>query len=513
MQPRRRFATAAACVTTALLLAACGGDDDQKFPTAFVGEIPRSQFYIGISLPKGKEVVAYVCDGKSTGEWFRGERHDTEVDLKSASGARLQASLSEATATGNVTIARNTLEFQAPPAFGEAGLYRRESARRGRKTVSGWVLLADGRKKGVTTTTQEKLATQDGDLAPAPNQTATPVAEQNLPQPPGRPPLGNTFLGDHPAKANPGWHENGQGIADDDRSYWFITRKSVMYKIPVGFDLKFGVGLALANGQPGLDAETIPEELRKLGYDHFGDPDYIARLDRQYLFVPITGEGGAAKGHPVIAAFDATNLDYIDHEAVNQTGAGWVAIDPTNELLYSANGRISGSVSDGAGPMFRYKLNISTLKSTKVLNLELKDRAVVLKSRGVVQVLDHIQGGVFSPRGYLYLVTGFYDHRYDHDGVSVYDVVHAAENGVSPGNLITHSCNGGPCKFNYQWNPGLREDPWEDEGGEPEGLTWWNRDVAPTSPGVRGDLHIMMVDNDWLSADEVYMKHYNVTGG
>jgi hypothetical protein len=44
---------------------------------------------------------------------------------------------------------------------------------------------------------------------------------------------------------------------------------------------------------------------------------------------------------------------------------------------------------------------------------------------------------------------------------------------------------------------------------EPEGADWWNRDVGPPSPGIGGQLHVIMLDND-ASADELYFKHYFV---
>jgi hypothetical protein len=38
-------------------------------------------------------------------------------------------------------------------------------------------------------------------------------------------------------------------------------------------------------------------------------------------------------------------------------------------------------------------------------------------------------------------------------------------------------------------------------------LTVWDLDDG-RAPGIRGQLHVMMLDNDETSADDIYIKHY-----
>jgi hypothetical protein len=161
--------------------------------------------------------------------------------------------------------------------------------------------------------------------------------------------------------------------------------------------------------------------------------------------------------------------------------------------------------------MFRYNLNLSTLQASPPrLNLTLRDRAVVLTVRlssgDHPQYLDHIQGGVFTPGGNLYLVNGFLDKHYTPEGIGLYGDFGPTSASDTSANQLTRSCNGGPCSFNYAWTPG------GTTAEEAEGLTWWPRStsVAPVSPGIAGQLHVMMVDNDWPDADDVYLKHYRV---
>ena len=43
---------------------------------------------------------------------------------------------------------------------------------------------------------------------------------------------------------------------------------------------------------------------------------------------------------------------------------------------------------------------------------------------------------------------------------------------------------------------------------EPEGITLWNLD-GRGAPGVSGQLHVLMLDND-SNGDDIYVKHYAV---
>lgn len=42
------------------------------------------------------------------------------------------------------------------------------------------------------------------------------------------------FIGDYPGDANPGWHENVQGLAHDD-DHWYITTTLEIWKITRDF--------------------------------------------------------------------------------------------------------------------------------------------------------------------------------------------------------------------------------------------------------------------------------------
>lgn len=56
------------------------------------------------------EVNAYVCDGSSVSEWFKGSAQGNSLDLTSKGGARLVAELSQGSASGAFTPAGGGLK-------------------------------------------------------------------------------------------------------------------------------------------------------------------------------------------------------------------------------------------------------------------------------------------------------------------------------------------------------------------------------------------------------------------
>jgi len=94
---------------------------------------------------------------------------------------------------------------------------------------------------------------------------------------------------------------------------------------------------------------------------------------------------------------------------------------------------------------------------------------------------------VISPSGRLLYVVA--------NGIHVFD--------LSTGKRIQRSTNGYGY-FNYEFHPGgtIQE--------EPEGITIWDLDDG-RALGIRGQLHVLLLDNDWPDDDDVYVKHYTHT--
>jgi hypothetical protein len=125
----------------------------------FVGRVKSSEALIGI-VANGDQLRAYVCDSATTAEWFRGKAEAGGPELASAGGLRLAARIEPDAARGVVTFqAGTTLEFEAIPATGQAGLYRFEETLQAISYVSGWIVLADGTQAGATTSGGQIVAT------------------------------------------------------------------------------------------------------------------------------------------------------------------------------------------------------------------------------------------------------------------------------------------------------------------------------------------------------------------
>ena len=158
-------------------------------------------------------------------------------------------------------------------------------------------------------------------------------------------------------------------------------------------------------------------------------------------------------------------------------------------------------------PLLRYRLNLEPLRSRSVPRTRKLDQALSFHSRfglsgpdGQVVNLFTMQGGVFSPRGELYLMSSrraLGPVVVDPGGISLWS---------ASGILLQRSQNAsGLGGFKYEFHTG------DDE--EPEGLDWWDRNRRPTTPHVRGQLHAFLLDNDTTSDDDLYLKHYTVDYG
>jgi hypothetical protein len=136
--------------------AGCGGSGKHE-PTpvtgSFVGTVPGTDAFVAVVAGK-ENVVAYVCDGRAgVAELFTGARSGRSVDLTSADGARLTATIEQGEAGGKVRLASGRYRFSASPANGRAGFYRVLVKTHGQEVKLGWVVLGDGRQRGAKTTT------------------------------------------------------------------------------------------------------------------------------------------------------------------------------------------------------------------------------------------------------------------------------------------------------------------------------------------------------------------------
>jgi hypothetical protein len=120
--------------------------------TTFAGIIPDTNRFVAL-VSNGQRARAYVCDGETVAEWFNGEVNEGMVNLTSAGGARLQATLGTTGVKGSLALVEETaVAFTAEQVTAPAGLYRAEENVDGVQYVGGWIVLPDGQIQGALRT-------------------------------------------------------------------------------------------------------------------------------------------------------------------------------------------------------------------------------------------------------------------------------------------------------------------------------------------------------------------------
>jgi hypothetical protein len=162
IHPRKlRQWTALVLIVLSLTLGACGGAQptpETMLSGAWVGKVDGTDAYIAIAS-NGEEVMAYICDGKTITQWYRGQATTGGLDL-AAGSAKLQAQLTVDAANGSITLADGeSFNFQATRAAGDAGLYRLEETVDDETWTAGWVVLNDGQLRGLRVSSKGTLET------------------------------------------------------------------------------------------------------------------------------------------------------------------------------------------------------------------------------------------------------------------------------------------------------------------------------------------------------------------
>ncbi len=292
------------------------------------------------------------------------------------------------------------------------------------------------------------------------------------------------FLGDLPSNKETHYSDSLQGVTHNNNQ-WFFTQLTKIHRLDI------------AMNRQDFEITHMPQELVDLGYDHFGDPDYVHYGGHGYLLVPIeNGDLGS-----ILGAFrdDIQNnkLIYLGFSvlekqtaALGTNRAGWVAFNPINGLLHSSSNAI-----DRHKPVFRYAINFPELENGKVVltpstDLQLTERGEEHKIAG------YMQGGCFSPDGLLYLAYGktSSDVR---QGISIFNAA---------GNLIRRSIRRKSFTntFYYEVHPNFPKYQ------EVEGITYWNLDGnidGQNSHKIKGQLHAILL-NLLPGRDNFWFKHF-----
>ncbi len=112
----------------------------------FVGHSGKEA--IGVAL--GAEgSLAYVCDGKRVGTWFKGRAlNGNRLVLRSADSTRLKLTVDGKNLEARLGAEATSLR----PATGKAGLYRSDNEQGSKTKLAGWVVQRSGKQVGTLQT-------------------------------------------------------------------------------------------------------------------------------------------------------------------------------------------------------------------------------------------------------------------------------------------------------------------------------------------------------------------------
>lgn len=310
------------------------------------------------------------------------------------------------------------------------------------------------------------------------------------------------YIGTAPYEAETKYAEEVNGITHDSDN-WYIAQSTNahpwrLWKIPLGVHLAATFDCGDTVGPYRVACRYLDDYDELSAYNHIGDIDYYQyNPTTGFLLLPLEDYPDKAVS-PAIAVFDPVNLQYIAHAELQlppqfpqPKNAPWVAVN-------RADGRVYTSYEGVEGWVFEFYLNWDTLAPD---NMSLQ-----YVEGGEFELLDESgaplgiggQGAVFSDSGDLLYVNNGYLESYDshRDGISVFN--------MQTKQRFRHSTRDCTQPFCYDF------DTW-GEWEEPEGLTIWDTDDDPRTPeGMSGQLHVLLLDNDWLFGDndDVYVMHY-----
>ncbi len=310
------------------------------------------------------------------------------------------------------------------------------------------------------------------------------------------------YLGNYPSDRDNNWSDNLQGVTHDSNN-WYFTQLTKLWKFPFSHNLNEEVNGP--NSSKQIFRITIPSFLAQQGYNHFCDLDYMDG----YLFVPI--EGNSETLVPYLLVYKASNLQYIGGVKLSrQKQAGWCAIHPITKVIYSSNNHIDHS--NTGKKIHRYTVDFNRLKNNEVVIL-FKDYYNLYNETGSRKqdLKEYMQGGDFSEDGdFLFLVNGKENDETPAKDGGVW-VFHNATgrkftksfsqtSDFDDPNYTETSIN---RRFRYEYHPGgLTAE-------EPEGITVGNI-TGKGAPNISGQVHVIMLDVDLTTDDEMYFKHYQI---
>ncbi|KUG04090.1 hypothetical protein ASZ90_018536 [hydrocarbon metagenome] len=276
------------------------------------------------------------------------------------------------------------------------------------------------------------------------------------------------YLGNYPNDRENGWSEELQGVCSDGQN-WYFTQRNKLWKFPLTYDLNKKI--KKADPEQGILMTPLEGYLAMKGaYNHMGDLDYY----NGFVFVPVEPANNMFRAR--VAMYRAETLELVSYNYLNSPKGPWCAIEPRSGLLFS-------SAFYDVDCLQVYALEIV---NGQYLITPFSHNLFLYDEKGNPLKLQRLQGGAFSRRtGLLYLVS-------DTDSNGGIIVINPAT-----GKRVS--------RIPVDYDPTLLDYTRE----ELEGITILDLDDG-IAPGVKGQVHLVMIDNVGSGDDDLYFKHYSV---
>ena len=259
------------------------------------------------------------------------------------------------------------------------------------------------------------------------------------------------YISQYPDQSSVQWAIDNQGITHDG-TYWYISQRHYIWKIHKSLPLAKVVNTR----HPRVRKIGIPKHLRKKKYNHFGDITFHDGL----IYVPLEGKRPSNGKRPnILLTYDAKTLNLVGEYVLPhaQVLFSWVAVNPVDNLIYTSEFNPMNK-----GGIFAYKISGKRLVLVK--------KFMPTNNRNQrPSYIKRVQGGVFDVKTNLLILSC--DHK---------------KGGVIGLDMTT---------FKVKFRKIVKYVPGFPKYEELEGITIW-RDAG--APKIKGGVHVMMLDNDFL---------------
>ena len=313
------------------------------------------------------------------------------------------------------------------------------------------------------------------------------------------------YIRQWPANREMGWSHDVNGVCHDLNN-WFFSQNGYLWKFPIKH--RIGNDCTQENRAQGIYRVNPKKNLEAwLGTSvsdvHLGDIDYY----NGYVYVPVGGETSKASFR-VVCFFKSDDLSYAGQQIILRednvpfTSLGWLAINPSDGMLYTSD-KIASNVTQGSESRIHlYKIG----DMTKPNPLQFHSTTVLTDEDYLILKREHMQGGCFDNDNHLHIMNGYVTHdkgtrvswANSKGGISVFKVSSTPSAGYTQTICrLTHSNQSNGFRFQFSGT-----------GEEPEGLTYWDLDKDTRAPEIDGQLHAIMIDNLGKGDDDFFFKHY-----